>query len=222
MIGVGGVFYPGLVWTAAACWSATGELFEPSYAKTGFPVPETTPLEDSGRFAERAVESERLLMEWHHAGDYRATMLRYPQVYGPRQLAPQEWSIHCGEDPRPAGSNFWCPTVGCCSSRSSAGANAAQTVLAAVDEPAASAGQTFNCGDAEPLTQRDWICILAEALGGEVELVSVPFELAEPTFANPRGAWKICLRVLDISKARQLLRYAPCRRRAPSPRRPRW
>jgi nucleoside-diphosphate-sugar epimerase len=206
VIGVGGVFYPG--WVDGRLLVRNGGAWpEPSYTRTALPVPETTPLENSGRFSERAIESERLLMQWHHAGDYRATMLRYPQVYGPRQLAPQEWSIvRRFLDGR---RRLLVPDGGLLLETRLYRANAAHMVLAAVDEPAASAGQTFNCGDAEPLTQRDWICIMAEALGVEVELVSVPFELAEPTFAYTRGAWRICHRVLDISKARQLLRYAP-------------
>jgi nucleoside-diphosphate-sugar epimerase len=40
----------------------------------------------------RIEESETLLMR-ESSHDFRVTHIRYPYFYGPRQLAPREWSV---------------------------------------------------------------------------------------------------------------------------------
>ena len=60
------------------------------------PLPETAPqveTEEEFRFGYLARVSEKALMARHNAGAYIATHLRYPLIYGPRQLVPMEWRV---------------------------------------------------------------------------------------------------------------------------------
>ena len=206
-IGVGGVFYPGWVDGNVVTKRTAGRPPAPDYTWTRPPVTETTDLEVSGSFAEKAVESERLLMGWHAVGHFSATMLRYPRLYGPRQPAPIEWSIlRRALDGR---TRLLVPDGGLLLEHRLFSENAARMVLAAVDHPQQAAGETFNCGDAEPMTMRDWATVLAAAADHTFDLVSVPFAIATPAFAYGRYPWCVCHRLLDTSKARDLLDYRP-------------
>ena len=60
------------------------------------PLPEDAPqvaTEEEFRFGYLARISELAVLEHHEAGDYAATHLRYPLIYGPRQLVPMEWRV---------------------------------------------------------------------------------------------------------------------------------
>jgi hypothetical protein len=84
--------------------------------------------------------------------------------------------------------------------------NLAHAVLLAVDQPAAAAGAVFNVGDEEVLTLRQVVELVAAALGHELEIVSMPYELAVP-------AWPLLAqpvpthRVLDLARVRAALGY---------------
>lgn len=207
LLAVGGVFYPGWVDGGVVTKRNGDRPPGPSYTWTRVPVAESTELEVSGAFAQRAVDSEHLLMEWHRVGHFSATMLRYPRLYGPRQPAPVEWSIlRRALDRRP---RLLVPDGGLLLETRLYSENAARMVLAAVDHPREAAGEVFNCGDAEPMTMRDWATVLAAAADHTFDLVSVPFDLASPAYAYARYPWQVCHRVLDISKARDRLDYQP-------------
>jgi len=53
----------------------------------------------------------------------------------------------------------------------------ATAVLAALDAPAAAAGEVFNVGDPVTGTVRDWAGLILRAAGAAAELVSVPEDL---------------------------------------------
>ena len=52
--------------------------------------------------------------------------------------------------------------------------------LLGVDQPDRGAGQVFNAGDEEVLTVRQVVELVAGALGADLELVSMPADLAVP------------------------------------------
>ena len=84
--------------------------------------------------------------------------------------------------------------------------NLAHAVLLGIDQPDAAAGQIFNCADEEALTIRQWIEICAAALGHDLELISMPHEIAtpaQPLLAQPSTTH----RVLDIGHLRSRLGY---------------
>ena len=70
----------------------------------GVPVPvdETQPLfrdQKRNKFTYRMTEGEDVVMAAHTAGHYAATILRFPMIYGPRQVAPRG-VVHYPADPR--------------------------------------------------------------------------------------------------------------------------
>jgi hypothetical protein len=79
--------------------------------------------------------------------------------------------------------------------------------LLAVDRPDAANGQIYNCGDERLLTLRQTIEVIAEALGHNLEVVSMPWRFAvsaRPLIAQP---WTTH-RVLDLTKLKTQLGYA--------------
>ena len=141
--------------------------FDPdTHDPPGLPVPtgEDAPLAteaDDGK-SYRIGRTEEIVFDHHPT----ATHFRYPFVYGPRQLVPREWCIvRRILDGRPflvlADDGLTLVTHGYVE-------NLAHALLLAVDQPEASMGETFNCGDEECLTVRQVAEILADELGHDV------------------------------------------------------
>ena len=147
----------------------------------------------------RVARTEDIVFDFHP----HATHFRYPMVYGPRQPAPREWSIvRRVLDGRPyivvADGGSTLLTYGYVE-------NLAHAVVLAVDHPAA-AGQCFNAADDECLTISQVIAIVAAELDHDIEIVSMPWEIAlpaRPLIQQPRPTH----RVLDTSLLRQRLGY---------------
>ena len=178
-----------------------------SQSPEGVPIsiPETSPLftnEERNKFMYLMALSEQTVMEAHQQGHYKATMLRYPIIYGPRQLAPKEWSIiRRILDGR---RQLIIPEEGLRLERRAYAENAAHTVLLAVDKPEISAGQIYNVGDERVLSVREWIQIIARTLNCELELVSMPFTLAQASRPYVESVHHL---VMDISKIKAELGY---------------
>jgi hypothetical protein len=133
-----------------------------------------------------------------------AAHLRYPYAYGPYQLVPREWSVvRRLLDGR---RRMVVADEGLTLHHHGYTQNLAHAVLLAVDRPEAAAGEVFNVGDDEVLSIRQVVERCAAALGAELELVSMPYELAVP--ARPLLAQPLPThRVLDTTKLRQRLGY---------------
>jgi len=133
-----------------------------------------------------------------------AAHFRYPYVYGPYQVEPKEWCIvRRVLDRRP----FMLVADGghALISRGFA-ANLAHAVLLAVDLPDRSAGQVYNCADETQYSVRQWIELVAEALGAELPVLSLPYEVAahaDPLLLEGKGFH----RLLDLHKLRTDLGY---------------
>lgn len=122
----------------------------------------------------KMVASEDLVFEHHPT----ATLFRYPLIYGPGQILPREWLVvrrvldgrrqmivaDGGLTLRTAGYG---PNVG----------HALSLVAANLQ---ISAGKTYNVADEQCLTAAQTITVLGDALDTEIELVSLPSELATP------------------------------------------
>ncbi len=178
-----------------------------SQSPEGVPIsiPETSPVftdAEQNKFMYLMALSEQTVMEAHQQGHYKATMLRYPIIYGPRQLAPKEWSIiRRILDGR---RQLIIPEEGLRLERRAYAENAAHTVLLAVDKPEVSAGQIYNVGDERVLSVREWIQIIARTLNCELELVSMPFTLAQASRPYVESVHHL---VMDISKIKAELGY---------------
>jgi len=176
-------------------------LFDPP----GLPVPVRAdaptvaePSEDGKGY--RVARTEEAVLEAHPDG----TVFRYPYAYGPYQLVPREWSVvRRILDGR---RRMVVPDDGLTLHHHGYTRNLAHAVLLGVDRPEAAAGQVFNCGDEEVLSIRQWIELCAAALDAELELVSMPWDLAvpaRPLLAQPSPTH----RVLDIAPLREALGY---------------
>jgi nucleoside-diphosphate-sugar epimerase len=167
------------------------------------PRPATVAESRAARFSRLIAESEQHVMGRHADGAFQAAIVRYPSIYGPRQLYPREWSIiRRVLDKRPC---VIVPDAGLTLITRCAAVNAAHFVLTAAAADAA-VGQLFNAADLQQYSVAQWIRLTAAAAGGELELISLPFELAGPgrgLFPVPHTAHNL----VSVQKARDLLGY---------------
>jgi nucleoside-diphosphate-sugar epimerase len=167
------------------------------------PTPESAPkvrseAEDGKGY--RVLKSEEIVFDLHPD----ATHFRYPVIYGRYQLAPREWSIVKRIlDRRPY---IIVPDAGLTLQHFGAAENMAHAVLLAVDKPARSKGQIYNCGDDKVLTIRQVVDICTEALGYQWDVVSMPYRFAVPARPLVAQPWTTH-RVFDLSKIKAELGY---------------
>ncbi len=186
---------------------------------TYYPIESRAATEDDPRISgmklyDRMNETEEALLEGHAAGWYSLTHMRYPNIYGPRQLAPNDWStIRRLRD----GRRRLLVVDGGLMLRSRAyAANAAHAVLLAIHQAQASDGQVFNVADTFVPSDADRVRKIAEKMGVEIELVSVPARSRLPAFypgisrslrvkgiGEPRSEHEI----VSVAKAQALLGY---------------
>ena len=176
-------------------------LFTPE----GLPVPvsETAPtvaVPEEDEKGYRVARTEQHVFANHPD----AAHFRYPYAYGPLQVVPREWSIvRRILDGR---RSIVVADDGLTLHHHGFTENLAHAVLCGIDRPDEAAGRAFNCGDDEVLTIRQVIEIIAAELDAELEIVSMPFELATP--ARPLLAQPaVTHRVLDTSLLRDRLGY---------------
>ena len=125
-------------------------------------------------------QTQQEVMQAHADGHYSVTYLAYGRLYGPRQLAPHEWPIiRRILDGR---RQIILPDGGLRLDCRCYAENAAHAVLLAVNKPVESHGQFYNVADEWNPTLRQIIVMIADAMGVEVELVSIPGELARPSY----------------------------------------
>jgi nucleoside-diphosphate-sugar epimerase len=207
LVALGGMFYPGWIDPAATVRPTAETGLKRDWTVRRLdearPVAEDTPLDPVGKFGQRVVETDAALRHAHLRGDFQATLLRYPRVYGPRQPGAAEWSIiRRILDGR---RRILVPEGGYLIQSVLYVENAARIVLAAVDNRAASAGQVFNCADPEAITHRKWIRLIAETMGVEVAFASAPMELAQPSWPYARFPLTAGHHILDTTKLQRLL-----------------
>ncbi|WP_329577550.1 hypothetical protein [Streptomyces sp. NBC_01361] len=170
-----------------AVGGAHGSLAHPGDARWGplgrpaLPPEDDEHLEldpDQGTLAVKMAAAEQALFEAHAAGAFDATLLAYPVVYGPRQVAPHEW---CIVRRLLDGRRRIVVADGAVRLESRLyTAHAVQAVLLAVDHPAAASGRKYVATDDGVFTMRQRIEFVAARLGVDVELVDMPYTLATP------------------------------------------
>jgi nucleoside-diphosphate-sugar epimerase len=175
------------------------------------PVTEAHPVvgADGGdaalRFSRRLVEAEAVVFA-HHP---RATVLRFPMVYGPNNPRPHEWSIV--RRVRDGRRHMVLPDGGLQIHSRCAARNAAAFVLAAVDRPDVAAGQVYNCGDPVNWSLRQWAETIVGLLGARLELVPIPSEIAveAATTLLPLANTTAPHCIVSTDKAQRELGYRP-------------
>ena len=166
---------------------------------------EKVPDIDEFRFGYLVRISEEAVMEGHAAGRYSATHFRYPSVYGPRQITPTIWALmRRFIDKRP---HIVLPEGGLSISSRGYAENVAHAVLLAAQQPAAAGGQIYNCADNQQFTSAQWVEMIGQEMGGDIDIVGVPDAYAFParslmTFYGPADH-----KFFDIYKIKSELGY---------------
>lgn len=144
------------------------------------PADETAGRALSHRLVSRVQQTEDAIMAKHANGTFDVTHLRYPNLYGPRQLAPREWSIVR----RIRDGRRTVPVIdgGLTLESRAYVENAAQAVLLAIDDPATSAGRIYHVADLVTPTDAERAEAIAAALGAEIEIVNYPRSAGLPGY----------------------------------------
>ena len=141
----------------------------------------------------RIVRTEAAVFAAHPA----AAHFRYPYIYGPYQPAPREWAIvRRVLDGR---RRIIVADEGLTLHHHGYTENCAAALRCGIEHPERSSGTIFNAADEEVLTVRQVVELCAAALNQEVEIVSMPFDLAVPAWpllAQPLPTH----RVLDLGR----------------------
>ncbi|HIC7211798.1 NAD-dependent epimerase/dehydratase family protein [Burkholderia stabilis] len=144
------------------------------------PSAEDGPRKTGHKLSEKIVETEQILMDAHLAGRYNITHLRYPCLFGPRQLAPREWSIIR----RLRDGRTHVPVIngGLTLETKAYVENAANAILLSVDQPETSSGQIYNVADAYTPSDATLVRTIAKVMGVEVELANFTPEMGRPAY----------------------------------------
>ncbi|MCZ4314863.1 hypothetical protein O4H66_15755 [Comamonadaceae bacterium G21597-S1] len=124
----------------------------------------------------RIVETEQAVMAAHARGDFVATVVRYPYIYGPHAVVTQEWPvIKRILDGR---LRWILQGDGLLLRGRCASPNAARLVGLVLDQPSVSGGALFHAGDTRQFTQREWLTLIAGIMGFRFEFVDIPIALS--------------------------------------------
>ncbi|WP_432837984.1 NAD-dependent epimerase/dehydratase family protein [Dactylosporangium sp. CA-092794] len=136
------------------------------------PADESAGRDVSHALVAKVQQTEDAILARHHDGTFNLTHLRYPNLYGPRQLAPREWSVVR----RILDGRRTVPVLdgGLTLESRAYVENAAQAVLLAVDAPEASAGRIYHVADLVTPSDGERAQAIAAAMGVEIELVNYP------------------------------------------------
>lgn len=149
----------------------------------GMPVREGDPIVDvrdapaaMRGLVPKIAQTERSILSGTDEGYYSSSVVRYPYVYGPHSVVPMEWHVikRCLD-----GRSRWAlhdgglAIIGRCAS-----ANAARLIANIIDNPEVSRGKLYHAADSRQYSQREWIEIVAAAIGHEFEFVDIPPSIA--------------------------------------------
>ena len=172
------------------------------------PVREDAPRvesEQENRFGYLIAQTERTVMSYHERGCYRATLLRYPLVYGPHPFSSPVWQIvRRILDRRP---RIVLPDGGLTLLTRGYVDNVARAILLCVDSPEAAAGEIYNCGDEDLLSLRQWVETIAGAMAHEWEIVPLPDVVAAQVASLVPFSGPSHHQVMDLSKIQRDLGY---------------
>lgn len=152
-------------------------------APLGTPMPfvEHSPIyitrNEHNHFGYMVAQGERDVLDRHRRGDYQATVLRYPRVYGPRQLAPCMWPIvRRVLDGR---RQIIVPGDGLRTRARGYAENMAHAVLLVADRFERCAGEIYNVADEQTFSIKQLVSLIARILDHEWEVVEALHPMAE-------------------------------------------
>jgi nucleoside-diphosphate-sugar epimerase len=171
---------------------------------------EDSPKADTANLASKSamliLNAERFVFEQGEAGGFAVSSIRYPQIYGPRNIIPWEWAVV--KRVLDGRRRMILPDNGLWIISRCAARNAAEVVLRIADHPEVAAGQAYNCADEDQFSVRQWAEIVAEMAGGGLEFIGIPASIARSSLTEflPPGARPHM--ILSIDKAREELGYS--------------
>ncbi len=143
------------------------------------PATESARRDTSHKLVAKVQQTEDDLLA-EHSDDFSITHLRYPNLYGPRQLAPREWSVI--RRIRDGRTTIPVMDGGLTLESRAYVENAALAVLLSVDQPEQSAGRVYHVADAVTPTDGERAEAIARAMGVEIRLVNYPREAGLPAY----------------------------------------
>lgn len=173
LIAIGGMNSP-LADPADPRW---GDLGRPSVIREDNRILLDEPGE-GGSLGFKIAETARALLAAGERGDFRATYIVYPTLYGPRQPGCPEW--HVVRRIRDGRRKLILPDAGLrLESRAFVG-NVAQAPLLALDRPDIAAGKTYVVTDQDVYSTRQRVEFIAAHLGVDLDIIDMPYDLATP------------------------------------------
>jgi nucleoside-diphosphate-sugar epimerase len=151
-------------------------------------------------FQYKIHQAEEHVLTLHRRGAFTGCVLRPPNMYGPRQIGPEDWAIvRRILDGR---RRLIVPDGGLKIDARVHVRNFAAAVLCLVDSPEGAAGRRFNVRDQTLYSMRQRVALIADTLGATIEQVPMPFEFAKPS--HPCWRWSGVHRAVDDSAIRAL------------------
>jgi nucleoside-diphosphate-sugar epimerase len=148
----------------------------------GMPVPapedaQRVEAEAEDRFSYLIRRTEDAVMQQHAEGHMNVTHFRYPVVYGPWQVQPMNfwWIMQRYLDGR---KEIAMADGGLTIATRGYSENMAHAVLLAADQPGASAGKIYNCGDELQFTLAGFIELITSQMGEPAKLICIPDQFA--------------------------------------------
>jgi hypothetical protein len=174
----------------------------------GYPIPKRhsfphATVPEDGDHSFRVARAESEFFDRVADGAFSGCIMRYPLIYGPRQIVPLEWSIvRRVMDSRRV---FVMPDSGLALFSRGYALNVAHAVLLAVDKPDVVHGRGFDCADEDCFSWAQVVEAMAGALDVEVEILTTPFLPGHPGSAMVGS--RNDHRVIDTSVLREELGY---------------
>ncbi len=120
----------------------------------------------------RIIETEHEVLAAHARGDFAATVVRYPYVYGPHSVVPMEW--HVIKRVLDGRRDWILQGDGLALGGRCASPNAARLVGLVVDKPLAAGGEIYHAADSRQYSQREWIDMVAATMDYRFRFVDIP------------------------------------------------
>jgi nucleoside-diphosphate-sugar epimerase len=188
-----------------------GALYAAGAYPYGLPVmaredaPKASEGTSTAKMATLIFEAERSIFERCDATKTVASSVRYPHIYGPRNIVPWEWAvIKRVLDGR---ERMILPDDGLWILSRCAARNAAEVLLRVIDRPDVANGQAYNCADDDQFTVRQWAELVSEAAGRRLEFIGIPARIARSALSELLGPEASPHWLLSTRKAQSDLGY---------------
>lgn len=124
----------------------------------------------------RIAETECDVIAANGRGDFAATVVRYPYVYGPHSIVPMEW--HVMRRVLDGRRRWIVQGDGLALTGRCAAPNAARLIGCIIDRPQVAGGEVYHAADARQFTLREWVELVAQRLDWSFEFVDIPAAIA--------------------------------------------